>query len=236
MGKNQAPLSDEENDLMGLFQRFNDIISANLNDMVDRFEDPEKMLKQAVREMETAIIEARRETARAMASEKLAGKELAESERQSHDWVKRAEQAVRAGDDAMARKALGRKQEHDKVSAALRDQAAATTEASQSLRRQLEAMQSKLAEATRRLGTLVARQKAAAVRAKIQAGVGEVEMNSDAFDKFERLRKKVDRVEAETEALRELETGESASRNDEIASAGDAGVEAELAELKKKLG
>ena len=221
---------------MGLFQRFNDIISANLNDMVDRFEDPEKMLKQAVREMEAAIIEARRETARAMASEKLAGKELAESERQSGDWEKRAEQAVRAGDDAMARKALIRKQEHDKVSAALRDQTAATSEAAHTLRRQLEAMQAKLAEATRRLGTLVARQKAAAVRAKIQAGVGDVEMNSEAFDKFERLRKKVDRVEAETEALRELETGESASRNDETTSAGDGGVEAELAELKKKLG
>jgi phage shock protein A len=220
---------------MGLFQRFGDIISANLNDMVDRFEDPEKMLKQAVREMETAIADAKRETARAMASEKLAAKELAESERQGRDWAQRAEQAVRGGDDALARKALSRKQEHDKVSAALRDQTAAAAEASRTLRHQLEAMQAKLAEATRRLGTLVARQKAAAVRAKIQAGVGDVELNSDAFDKFERLRKKVDRVEAETEALRELETGETTPRDDEAAG-GLSSVDAELAELKKKLG
>ena len=219
---------------MGLFQRFGDIISANLNDMVDRFEDPEKMLKQAVREMEAAIVEARRETARAMASEKLAAKELADSERQSADWAKRAEQAVRAGDDALARKALTRKQEHDKVTAALQDQTAAAAEASQTLRRQLEAMQSKLAEANRRLGTLVARQKAAAVRAKIQAGVGGVEMNSEAFDKFERLRKKVDRVEAETEALRELDMGDSAPEQED--AAGDLDVEAALAELKKKMG
>src|SRR4029077_5255796 len=105
----------QENDHMGLFQRFGDIISANLNDMVDRFEEPEKMLKQAVREMEAAISDAKRETARAMASEKLAAKELAESERQGREWGQRAEQAVRAGDDAMARKALTRKQEHDKV-------------------------------------------------------------------------------------------------------------------------
>jgi phage shock protein A len=220
---------------MGLFQRFGDIISANLNDMVDRFEDPEKMLKQAVREMETAIADAKRETARAMASEKLAAKELAESERQGRDWAQRAEQAVRGGDDALARKALSRKQEHDKVSAALRDQTAAAAEASRTLHHQLEAMQAKLAEATRRLGTLVARQKAAAVRAKIQAGVGDVELNSDAFDKFERLRKKVDRVEAETEALRELETGETTPRDDEAAG-GLSSVDAELAELKKKLG
>ena len=149
---------------MGLFGRVGDILSANLNDMVDRFEDPEKMLKQAVREMETAIAEARRETARAMAAEKLAGKDLADSERQVRDWRRRRAGGA-SGDDALARKALARKQEHDKVSAALRDQASAAADASGALRRQLEAMQAKLSEATRRLGTLAARNKAAAVRA-----------------------------------------------------------------------
>ena len=221
---------------MGLFGRVGDILSANLNDMVDRFEDPEKMLKQAVREMEAAIVEARRETARAMAAEKLAGKDLADSERQVRDWQRRAEQAVRAGDDALARKALARKQEHDKVSAALRDQATAAAEASGALRRQLEAMQAKLSEATRRLGTLTARNKAAAVRARMEAGVGEVGMNTEAFEKFERLRKKVERVEAETEALQELQTGLPSARVEAPAGGRDESVDAELAELKKKLG
>jgi phage shock protein A len=218
---------------MGLFQHFNDIISANLNDMVDQSEDPETMLKQAAREMAAAITEARRDTARAMASEKLVGTELAESERQSRDWGKRAEQAVRAGDDSMARKALSRKQEHDKVSAALGDQTAAAAEVSQTLRRQLEAMQAKLAEATRRLAALVARQKAAEARAKVEGGVGEVEMNGEAFAKTERPRKKVVRVEAEGESLPELDADESGALQDDAA---DAAVEAELAELKKKLG
>ncbi len=221
---------------MGLFGRVGDILSANLNDMVDRFEDPEKMLKQAVREMEAAIVEARRETARAMAAEKLAAKELADSERQSRDWQTRAEQAVRSGDDALARKALARKQEHDKVSAALRDQTAAASEASRTLRHQLEAMQAKVSEAKRRIGTLSARQKAAAVRARMQAGVEDVAVNTDAFDKFERLRKKVDRVEAETEALQELQTGLASARVEEPAGRRDESVDAELAELKKKLG
>ena len=221
---------------MGLFKRLQDIITANLGDVVEGSENPEPVLRQAIMEMEAAIAEAKRETARAMAAEKLAANELAESERQSRDWQLQAEKAIRAGDDALARKALTRKQEHDKVSAALTDQVEAASDASRTLRHQLEAMQAKLAEATRRLGTLVARQKAAAVRAKIQAGVGDVEMNSEAFDKFERLRKKVDRVEAETEAMRELETGESAPRKDETAGGGDAGVDAELAALKKKLG
>jgi phage shock protein A len=222
---------------VGLFKRINDIISANLNDMIDRFEDPEAMLKQAVREMEEAIVEARRETAKAMAAEKLAGRDLADSERQVRDWRLRAEQAVRAGDDGLARTALARKQEQEKVAAALGDQTAASAEASGALRRQLEAMQAKLAEAKRRLGTLTARQKAAAVRARMQADVEDVAVNTDAFDKFERLRKKVERVEAETEALQELQTGAGAPRNaDRPAGEADGSVDAELAELKKKLG
>jgi hypothetical protein len=72
-GQKPDSLPEKEKDPMGLFGRISDIISANLNEMIDRFEDPEKMLKQAIREMEDAIGGARRETARAMAAEKLAG-------------------------------------------------------------------------------------------------------------------------------------------------------------------
>src|ERR1700676_2136455 len=107
---------------MGLFKRISDIVSANLNDMVESWEEPEKMLKQAVREMETAIDQARRSVAKAMASEKLVGKELLENERHAEQWQTRAESAVAAGDDTLALKALARKREHESVAAALRDQ------------------------------------------------------------------------------------------------------------------
>jgi len=218
---------------MGLFGRINDIISANLNEMIDRFEDPEKMLKQAIREMEDAINEARRETARAMAGEKLAAKELADNERQAGEWGQRAAQAVRAGDDGLARKALTRKQEHEKVSAALRDQTAAAAEASRVLRHQLEAMQAKLAEAKRRLGTLSARQKAASARMKS----ADAHFETEAFAKFDRISGKIARVEAEAEAMRELETGNRPAPKAEWAAEGtDSDVEAQLAELKKQAG
>jgi phage shock protein A len=218
---------------MGLFKRLQDILTANLGEAVEGCDNPEPMLRQAIGEMEAAIGEAKRETARAMAAEKLAAAELADNERQARDWEQQAAQAVRAGDDALARKALSRKQEHDKVSAALRDQTAASAEASHMLRRQLEAMQAKLSEAKRRIGTLAARQKAAAVRMKST----DAHFETEAFAKFDRISGKIARVEAEAEAMRELETGNRPAQEAESA-AGNANldIEAELAELKKKAG
>jgi phage shock protein A len=220
---------------MGLFRRVSDIISANLNDLMERCEDPEKMLRQAVREMEDAIAVARKETAQAMASGKMVAKSLADHERQGRDWQERAEKAVRAGDDGLARKALARRQEYDKMVAALRDEATASEEAGRTLRRQLEAMEAKLAEAKRRLGTYVARQKAAQVRARYRLAAGTAALDRGAFEKFDRLREKVERAEAEAEALRELD-GDGAGAGPEPGPCGDLAVDAELAALKKKLG
>ena len=131
---------------MGLFQRISDIISANLNDMTEGFEDPERMLKQAVREMEDSIAEATQETAKALANSKILAKELAANEQQAADWQKKAEQAVAAGDDNLARKALARKAEHQKLVTALQDQLNVTQDSCRTLKNQLEGMQAKLAE------------------------------------------------------------------------------------------
>lgn len=218
---------------MGLIKRLQDILAANMGDAVESCENPEPLLKQAIREMEAAIADARRETARAMAAEKLAGNDLADSERQSADLQRRAEQAVLAGDDAQARSALARKQERDKVSAALRDQMRSAAEASGALRGQLDAMQAKLTEAKHRLGTLVARQKSAAARVKSADPTFQME----AFAKFDRMSEKVARVEAEAEALAELHRSRPTAAADDFPTQG-AGpdVEAELAELKRKAG
>jgi phage shock protein A len=118
---------------MGLFQRISDIISANLNDLTEGFEDPERMLKQAIREMEQTIADSTQETAKVLANEKLLSKELANNERQADEWQKKAEQAVGAGDDNLARKALSRKQEHQKLVTALQDQVTAAQDASSTL-------------------------------------------------------------------------------------------------------
>jgi phage shock protein A len=229
---------------MGLFQRIGAILSANLHELVEKLEDPEAILRQAIREMEIVIEEARQETARAMASATLVRRGLEDQERLGRDWQQRAEQAVRGGDDGLARTALARKQEADRLAAALRDQLQAADEASRTLRRQLEAMQVKLAEARRRLCTYAARKKAADVRARMDAALAHPTATPPGvFEQFERLRARVERMEAEADALRELDErlptmsraattlpGESVHRESET------DVEGELAALKKRLG
>ena len=224
---------------MNIFKRISDIITANLNDMVESYEDPEVMLKQAIREMETAIRQAKPDVAKAMANEKMIAKELAANEANRDSWAKRAEKAVESGDDKLARSALGRKREYEKIVAALNDQLKASSEASQTLRRQLDGMQAKLKDAQRRLGTLVARQKAADVRAKMAQADVSTDLDDDAFDKFERLTRKVEMAEAEAEAISELARDErqlppAQEAIEPEASADDLEIEAELAALKNK--
>lgn len=223
---------------MGLFQRISDIITANLNEMADSFEDPERMLRQAIREMEHSIGDATTETAKVLASEKLLAKELSHNQQQAHDWQKKAEKAVAAGDDGLARKALSRKQEHQKLVTALQDQYTAAQDASRTLKHQLDGMQAKLAEAKRTLSTLSARQKAADFKKKMATSTLTVDAggpNDDAFAKFERMREKVERAEAEAEALAELRgTKESIESDCAVAEASRDDLDAELAALKKK--
>jgi phage shock protein A len=217
---------------MGLFRRVNDIISANLNDLVDRFEDPEKMLKQAIREMETAIDEATAAAAKAIAGEKLLTKQVAEHQQQVSCWQVRAEQAVQAGDDELARQALRRKSERGKLVRALSDQLAAARQTGETLRRQVEAMRAKHAEAKRKLATLTARSKAAYARRQLHVVSAGCTLRTDPFHQFDRIREQVELAEAEADAMVALTCDNDDSVTAAIPDQDDLAVETELASLK----
>ncbi|HUY91752.1 MAG TPA: PspA/IM30 family protein [Pirellulales bacterium] len=187
---------------MGIFRRAGDIVAANLNDLIDRFEEPEKMLRQAVREMDEAIETASTAAARSLAAEKLLAREFAQHERRSAEWQDRAAAAVASGDDELARRALLRRREHDCLVDALREQLTAASECNARLRRQIDAMHAKRAEARRKLATLSARHAVARARRRLQTAGAAVE--SSAFSRFERLREQVELAEAEADALVEL--------------------------------
>ncbi len=223
---------------MGVFKRISDIISANLNDLTESFEDPERMLKQAVREMEETIADVTAQTAKAMANESTLSRELERNRSQQELWQDRAEKAVEEGNDDLARKALTRKSEHEKLVAALCEQCKAAQEASASLRCQLAAMKAKLSEGKRNLATLSARKRAADLRKKIetQAAGATCEIDDSAFAKFDRMKAKVEQAEAEAAAMAELRGMESgAAAKDVELSVEETDVAAELAELKRKL-
>lgn len=223
---------------MGVFKRISDIISANLNELTEQFEDPEKMLKQAVREMEASIAEVTGQTAKAMANQKTLARELERNRAQRDQWQNRAEKAVEAGDDDLARKALARKNENQKVVEALQDQLEAAEEASGTLKRQLAGMKAKLAEAKRNLSTLSARKRAADFRKKLDAQAAGLttEFDETAFAKFDRLKSKVEQAEAEAEALAELRSEQAGATPEDIEVPDEElDVGAELAELKKRM-
>ncbi len=224
---------------MGVFKRISDIISANLNDLTEGFEDPERMLKQAVREMEETIAEVTNQTAKAMANETTLSRELERNRGQRQQWQNRAEKAVSEGDDELARKALVRKNEHENLVAALKDQLASAQEASASLRCQLAAMKAKLAEGKRNLATLSARKRAADFRKKMEmqaVGVSS-EVDDSAFAKFDRMKAKVEQAEAEAAAMAELRGMETGPTDTDIDTPEeDLDISSELAQLKRKLG
>lgn len=219
---------------MGLFKRISDIVSANLNDLTEHYENPEKLLKQAIREMEHTIADATQHTARAMANEKSLDRELDRNRQQAAQWHDRAQKAVNAGDDALACRALFRRREHAKLVAALQDQSNAARDASRSLQCQLDDMRAKLSAAKRSLATLAARNRAAdfGKRMDMQAARVSVDLDGCAFAKFERLKSRVEQAEAEAEALSELRSSAQAAEGEhEFPDSPD--VAEELAELKR---
>lgn len=213
---------------MGLFQRVSDILSANLNDLVDRYEDPEPLLRQAIREMETAVGQASDDAVKVLAGEKLLARQLEAERKEAARWQGRAQRAVAAGDDPLARRALNRKAEHARVIAALEDECERTGATARQLRRQIDAMRVRLGEARRKLAALIARTQAARARRKLSVRqIGWRDERADSL--FVRMCEKAERAEAEDDARDELDANdwnEPDDRDD------DAAIEEELAALK----
>jgi phage shock protein A len=189
---------------MRLIKRVNAILTAQLNDIVDTFEKPERMLKQAIREMETALERAVESTAKAIAAEKRLRRELTDCWGQAQSWLDRAVKFVARHDDANARQALARKVEKEKLAESLSRQLARSEESTARLRRQLETLRERLAEARRHLASLVARQRTAEARRQFVQALGHFNTDIESFRRFEDLAERVDQTEAEVEAQSEL--------------------------------
>jgi phage shock protein A len=213
---------------MRLIKRVNAILTAQLNDIVDTFEKPERMLKQAIREMEAALESATESTARAIAAEKRLRRERADAQAQAETWHGRAIPLVQKGDDAAARQALARKAEKQKLAESLGRELLQSEATTGQLRRQLDVLRGRLADAKRHLAALVARQRAAEARKQFVQALGNFDTDLEAFRRFEDLSERIDATEAEVDARCELQ---GADFDDPGL---DPHVESELAILKEK--
>ena len=107
---------------MGIFSRLAQLIKSNLNDLISKSEDPEKMLNQVVLEMNTQLIEAKKQVASSIADEKRLAKQVEQEQANAAEWERRAMMALRAGNEELAKEALNRKKEREQLVATIQDQ------------------------------------------------------------------------------------------------------------------
>ena len=221
---------------MGIFDRFKRVVKSNLNDMISKAENPEKMLNQLIVDMNQQLIESKKSVAAAIADEKRLERQVKENMAASGEWERKAMLAVRAGKDDLAKEALVRKQEFDKISTQYKEQWEAQHESVEKLKIALRGLQQKIEEAQRKKNLLIARSKRAEAQRKINETIGGL-ADTSAFEAFEQMSKRMDQLEAENEAMVEID---DMSRSDtleqqflELEAGGDA--DKMLEDLKKKM-
>lgn len=222
---------------MGIFARLATLIKSNLNDLISRSEDPEKMLNQVVIDMANQLIEAKKQVAVSIADEKRLAKQAEQEAANAAEWERRAMLAIKAGDDNLAKEALARKKEHDQLAASYKDQWQKQKQAVDQLKTALRLLNNKIEEAKRKKNVLIARKKRAEAQKAIQETMSGLQ-NASAFETFERMSAKIDQMEAEAEATTELAeeyTGDSLTHKFGQLEA-TAGADDALLELKRKMG
>ena len=221
---------------MGIFSRIKTVVSSNINDLISKAEKPEKMLNQLIIDMQSQLLESKKAVALAIADEKKLERQLASQESQSQEWEKKAMSAVKAGKDDLAKEALIRKQEYDKAYAEYRDQLELQSESVERLKESLRELQNKIDEAQRKKNLLIARAKRAEAQQKIQNTISSVSGNRSAFDAFDRMAQKVDQMEAQAEAAKELEDlNNKDSLEKRFAELENSDADFLLEDLKKKM-
>ena len=222
---------------MGIFSRLAQLIKSNINDLISKSEDPEKMLNQVVLDMNNQLVEAKKQVASSIADEKRLFKQAEQEQANAAEWERRAMMALRAGNEELAREALARKKEHDTLAETFKTQWQKQKDAVDKLKTALRMLNDKIEEAKRKKNVLVARKKRAEAQKAIQETMSGLKDQS-AFETFDRMAQKIDQIEAEAEAGEEIAeeyTGDQLASKFAKLEKG-AVAEDELLALKKKMG
>jgi phage shock protein A len=222
---------------MGIFKRLATLLKSNINDLISKAEDPEKILNQLILDMKQSLIDARKYVAVAIADEKRLRKKLDKEMGKSKEWEKKAMMAVRAGRDDLAKEALSRKSEHTAIADEYQKQWELQKNATDKLRGSLKLLNNKIEEAKRKKDLLIARKKRADAQKHIQETMTGIS-DTSVFDTFDRMAEKIEQEEAEAEAAAELAgfaSGDHLADKFTSLEAGH-GVDDALAALKASMG
>jgi phage shock protein A len=219
---------------MGIFGRLSDLLRSNVNDLIDRAEDPEKMVKQIIIDMQTELTKATQNYGKAKASERLAEKRYLEAQKQSQGWENKAKAALSQGNEALAKQALAKKVKADEDVENYKQMYESISDQTEAIGNQVEVLKSKLEEAKSRQAMLIARSQMADTQKNLAKSAGGFD-GSSALEKFNRMEEKIERKEAEAAAFSEI-AGVDNELDDTFAQLEtDSKVDAELARLMAEM-
>ena len=188
---------------MGIFDRLSTLLRSNINDLISRAEDPEKMLNQLIVDMRSQLAKAKQQVASAIADEKRLSAQVEQEKRLAGDWEKRAVLAVQEGRDDLAKQALLRHNEHVTAAVQMHDTWLKHREETEKLKLSLRQLNDKIEEAKRKKNLLIARQKRAEAHKRIQETMSSIGDKS-AFETFERLAEAIEHEERKLIAAAEV--------------------------------
>ncbi len=225
---------------MGIFTKLSTVIKSNINDLISRAENPEKMLNQIILDMRDQLAKAKREVAAAIADERKLRSQLDAEAKQARDWQHRAMLAVKEGRDDLAKQALLRQKEHTERATVLQQTWQTQSAETEKLKGSLRQLNDKIEEAKRKRNLLIAKQKRAQAQRRIHETMSGLS-DTSAFEAFNRMADKIEEEERKTIAHAEVHealTGDTLETEFlKLESGGDgADVEDQLLALKAEMG
>jgi phage shock protein A len=221
----------KEEVVMGIFSRFTDIINSNINNILDKAEDPAKMVRLIIQEMEDTLVEVRSSSAKTLADKKELTRQVTRFENEALQWQEKAELALSKDREDLARAALMEKKKSSESGKALLDELANVDEHIAKLQDEISQLQEKLADAKSRQKAIIMREKTVNSRLKVKKNIDSGRVN-DALSRFDSYERKIDDIESQVESY-DLGSKSLADEISELES--DEKVDDELASLKAKM-
>jgi phage shock protein A len=220
---------------MGIFSRMGDIINANINALLDSAEDPEKMIRLIIQEMEDTLVEVRTSSARVLADRKATARRLATVAEAAADWERKAKLAIEKGREDLARAALQERRLLEEDIARVNTELEVTDEQISQLNDEIGQLQSKLNDAKAKQKSMLMRAQTVNSRVKVKQQVHRTALD-DAFSKFERFERRLDNAESELDAMDIGRSNETDLASEIEALEQDEWLDKELERLKEDVG
>ncbi len=216
---------------MGIFSRFTDIVNSNINSLLDKAEDPEKMVRLIIQEMEDTLVEVRSASAKTLANRKDISSQIAKLQNEADDWQAKAELAISKDREDLARAALQEKKKCVEHAEVLSKELTIIEEQISKLQNEIGQLQEKLADAKARQKTIIMRQKTVSSRLEVKKTLDSSKVDA-AMGRFEQYERKIDDLESQVDAY---DLGKKTLADEFAELESDDKINDELAALKKKV-